>query len=68
MDSFGIIILTSLAFVFVIEGLLWALFPETMKRVIASALQMPEESLRKFGIGAVLFGFTLVYLIDLLAP
>ena len=64
MGSFGFIILTSFALVFVIEGLLWAVFPETMRKLMMLALSMPPENLRNYGIGMVLFGVTLVYLID----
>lgn len=67
MENFGLYILTSTALVFVIEGLLWAVFPGAMKRLITMALTMPPETLRRYGMGMVLLGFTLVYLIDLFA-
>ena len=38
--------LTALALVLVIEGLLYAAFPEQMKRAIAQMLQLPVSQIR----------------------
>lgn len=38
--------LTALALVLVIEGLLYAAFPEQMKRAIAQMLQLPASQIR----------------------
>lgn len=38
--------LTALALVLVIEGLLYAAFPEQMKRAIAQMLQLPSSQIR----------------------
>lgn len=65
MEDFGSYIITALALVFVIEGLLYAVFPDTMKRMMMTALTLPKKTLRNFGITMVLIGFALVYLIDL---
>lgn len=67
MDNFILYITTSLALVFVIEGMLWAVFPDAMRKLMMFALSMPPENLRNYGIGMALFGVTMVYLIDLFA-
>lgn len=67
MESFWLYITTAFALVFVIEGMLWACFPDAMRRLMMMALSMPPENLRRYGAGMVMFGFTLVYLIDLFA-
>lgn len=66
MDNFGMTIMMAFALLFVIEGLLYALFTDTMRRMMMQALSAPPELLRRAGFFMVLFGFTLVYLIDLL--
>ncbi len=66
MESFGAYILTAFALVFVIEGALYALFPEQIRRMLAMALTMPPQSLRIFGASMVAVGFLLVTLIELL--
>lgn len=65
MESFGAYLTTAFALVFVIEGLLYALFPEQIRRILAMAIQMPASTLRKFGATMVALGFILVYLIEL---
>jgi uncharacterized protein len=45
-----------------IEGLPYFAFPEKMKRLITSLLEMPLESLRRFGLILMLTGLFLVYL------
>lgn len=66
MDNFGMTIMMAFALLFVIEGLLYALFTDTMRRMMMQVLSVPPEYLRRAGFFMVLFGFTLVYLIDLL--
>jgi len=43
---------TALALMIVLEGLLYAAFPEQMKRALASLLELPNSKLRS---GALLF-------------
>ena len=59
MDDF----LTALALVFVIEGAIYALFPGTMRNILARLPQAPDSLLRTTGIVAVLVGVFAVYLI-----
>lgn len=54
---------TALALVLVLEGLLWALAPEGMKRAAALALGMANGQLRIGGVAAVALGVLLVWLL-----
>jgi uncharacterized protein YjeT (DUF2065 family) len=54
---------TSLALVLVIEGVLYALFPEGMKRAAARAMAIPSQALRLAGLAAVCLGVALVWLV-----
>jgi uncharacterized protein len=54
---------TALALVLVIEGVLYALFPEGMKRAAARAMAVPPQSLRIAGLAAVFLGVALVWLV-----
>ncbi len=53
---------TALALVLVLEGLLWAVSPNGMKRAAAMALGMADEQLRAGGL-AVAIGVLLVWLL-----
>lgn len=65
MENFGTILLMAFALLFVIEGLLYAVFTDTMRRMMMQALAAPPEYLRNAGFVMVLIGFTFVYLIDI---
>lgn len=54
---------TALALVLVIEGTLWALFPERMKQAAARAALMESGVLRVGGLACVVLGVGLVWLI-----
>ena len=54
---------TALALVLVLEGLLWALAPDGMKRAAALALGMANSELRIGGVVAVAVGVLLVWLL-----
>jgi uncharacterized protein YjeT (DUF2065 family) len=58
MDYF----LCVIGMVMIVEGLPYFAFPEKMKRVITSLLEMPQAALRKFGFVLMLAGLLLVYL------
>jgi len=62
--EFGSYILTSLALVFVIEGLLYALFPGGIRKMMAMAIEMPPEKLRLLGAVMALTGFGLVWMLQ----
>ena len=55
--------IVAIGLVFVIEGLVFAAFPATAKRLAASALESPESSLRIAGIVSAIFGLLLVWLV-----
>jgi uncharacterized protein YjeT (DUF2065 family) len=53
---------TALALVLVIEGILYALFPEGMKRMVAQMLAVPPPVLRAAGLAAACIGVGAVWL------
>lgn len=56
-------LLLALALVLVIEGVLYALFPEGMKRAMITVLEQPAAVIRPVGLGVALFGLFLVWLL-----
>jgi uncharacterized protein YjeT (DUF2065 family) len=54
--------LAALGLVFVIEGLIFAAFPEHAKKAVVSVLETPDHSLRTIGIVAAIAGVLLVAL------
>lgn len=49
--------------VLVLEGVLYALFPQAMQRVIAAALTQAPATLRNAGLAAAFIGFAIVWLV-----
>jgi len=56
-------LLTALALVLVIEGLIYALFPDAMKRMMASIIPLPSSSIRSAGLFAAIVGLVLIWLL-----
>jgi len=56
-------LLTALGLVLVIEGLLLALLPEVLKRVLAEVLMRPTQTLRLGGLISATIGVAIVWLI-----
>ncbi len=54
---------TAIALAVAIEGILYALFPEGMKRMMASVFEMPSSQLRLAGLTAAALGVALVWMI-----
>jgi uncharacterized protein len=54
---------TALALVLVIEGMLYALFPESMKRMVVQVLALPAPLLQKLGLAAACIGVGCVWLL-----
>jgi uncharacterized protein len=54
---------TALALVFVIEGILYSLFPELAKRMVAQMAALPSSALRLAGLAAACLGTAAVWLI-----
>ena len=52
-----------LALVLVIEGALYALFPDAMKRAVMSIADMPAAILRNAGLVAAVVGVAIVWLV-----
>lgn len=64
--SFAAYLLTALAMLLVIEGLLYALFTEQMRKLLAGALMMPPNQLRNAGIAMAGMGFIIVWCLEIL--
>ncbi len=56
-------LLTALGLVFVIEGAIYALFPEGMKRMMTMVLAQPSSILRVTGLAAAAIGLVIVWLV-----
>ena len=54
----------AIALVFVIEGMLPFLSPQRWKSAIVLIAQMDDRSIRRFGLGSMLFGIGLLYLVN----
>jgi uncharacterized protein YjeT (DUF2065 family) len=55
--------LVAIGLVFVIEGLIFAAFPNSGKKAIASVLDTPDATLRVIGIGSAIIGLLVVWLV-----
>jgi len=62
MDNFLSHLLTAFALIFVVEGLLYAVFPTHIQKMMAMASAFPPEKLRSFGAAMIAFGVLLVWL------
>ena len=56
-------LVTALALLLVIEGALYALFPDAMKRMLARMMTMPAATLRTAGIVSAVAGVAIVWLV-----
>ncbi len=56
-------VLVALGLVLVLEGALYALFPEFMKRMAAQAQSVPGDTLRTVGVVAAGAGVALVWIV-----
>ncbi len=63
MDDFGTALVTAIGLVLVIEGLVYALFPEGAKRLAAYASALPGGTLRRGGLIAAALGVGVVWLV-----
>ena len=54
-------ILAALALVFILEGLMPFINPETSRRIFLMATQMNNQALRFLGLMSILFGLVLLY-------
>lgn len=56
-------LLTALALVLVVEGVLYALVPGGMKSIMKTALETPDQTLRLTGLICAIIGVVLVWII-----
>jgi hypothetical protein len=55
--------LTALALILVIEGIVYALFPELMRRLAARTTRTPAQALRIGGLISAFLGVVIVWLL-----
>lgn len=55
--------LVALGLVFVIEGIVFAAFPEAAKRAVTAVLETPDAVLRLIGLASAVLGLLMVWLI-----
>jgi len=55
--------LVALALILVIEGAVYALFPEGMKRLMMRVIDEPPATLRMIGLGAAVVGVLVVWMV-----
>lgn len=58
-------LLIALGCVFLMEGILYTLFPEAMRKMMSAALTMSESTLRYSGLAAAFIGFCMIYAVKL---
>ncbi len=63
MTGFALYLLTSLSLIFVIEGLLYVLFPDLVRKLMAMAVMLPVPRLRLFGAAMALSGLSLIWML-----
>lgn len=56
-------LIAALGLVMVIEGVLYALFPDAVKRMMAAAFAQPPATLRGFGLAVAAAGVIVVWLV-----
>ena len=56
-------LLTAFGLFLIIEGLLYAIFPNTMKLMISNMLNSSNETLKWTGIVAAIFGLVLIWMV-----
>lgn len=56
-------IVLALGIILLFEGVLYALFPQAMRKMMIAAISLPEAKLRSFGLAAFLTGFVILYLL-----
>jgi uncharacterized protein len=55
--------LAALGLVFVVEGLVFAAFPEAAKRAVAVMMDTPDQGLRAVGLVSAVFGLVVLWLV-----
>ena len=57
-------LLTAIALIFVIEGLIYALIPDRIKQLMVLALATESRALRGFGLGMAIMGAGFLWLFE----
>lgn len=55
-------LIISLGLFLIIEGAIYAVFPNGVKRMAEELPNMPTETLRTFGLGAIIAGLVVIWL------
>ena len=64
MDDPINVLWSALGLAIAIEGIVYALFPEAMKRMMAMVMVQPTGSIRGAGIGAAVAGVIILWLVQ----
>jgi hypothetical protein len=67
MPSFAYTLCLAFALMLVLEGVIYAAFADSLRRLMAMASGMPSQNLRIFGLLTALTGITLLYFFKSLA-
>ncbi|MFL2551937.1 MAG: DUF2065 domain-containing protein [Gammaproteobacteria bacterium] len=51
------------AFILIIEGIIPLIYPNKFKNLLSSIIDMDDKSLRMIGLGCIIFGLTIYYLV-----
>ena len=62
--EFTLYIVTAIALVLVVEGLIYLLFPDKVRQLMAMAVMMPVKNLRMLGLAMAITGFSITLLLD----
>ena len=62
--EFGQVFPAAIALVFVIEGMLPFLSPRRWRALVATAAQLDDASIRRFGLGSMVVGIVILYLVN----
>ena len=63
MRDFWQVFPVAIALVFVLEGMLPFISPRRWRATIASVAQLDDTTIRRFGLGSMLFGVVMLYLV-----
>ncbi|WP_439107383.1 DUF2065 domain-containing protein [Congregibacter sp.] len=63
MQEFWQVFPVAVALVFVMEGLLPFISPGRWRSMIATVAQLDDAAIRRFGLGSMLFGVVMLYLV-----
>ena len=56
-------LITALGLALAIEGVLYALFPDAMRKMMAQILSQPQATIRSAGLLAAMIGVVIVWLV-----